>query len=137
MNPILRNILAVLAGILLGGAINSSIISLGPSIISLPDGVDPNDFESIKANIHLYKPIHFLVPFLAHALGTLVGALTTAFIAVSRKMTLALVIGGVFLIGGIIMVMMLPAPMWFNIVDLGIAYFPTAWIGGKIVSKAR
>jgi len=26
---------------------------------------------------------------------------------------------------------MLPAPMWFNVVDIALAYIPMAWIGGR------
>jgi hypothetical protein len=47
-------------------------------------------------------------------------------------MTFALVIGAFFLIGGAMMVFMLPSPLWFSVVDLALAYFPMAWLGGKI-----
>jgi hypothetical protein len=35
------------------------------------------------------------------------------------------------------MVFQLPAPLWFDLVDLIFAYFPMAWLGYKIVSKLR
>jgi hypothetical protein len=135
MNPILRNILAVVAGIVIGGAINMGIIMLFGNIIPPPDGVDPSDMESIKSNMHLYQPKHFISPFLAHALGTLIGAFTAAKIAISNHKLLALLIGGVFLIGGIMMVVQLPSPMWFNILDLVGAYIPMAWLGHKFANK--
>ena len=50
-------------------------------------------------------------------------------------MKFSLVIGCLFLAGGIIMSYMLPEPIWFIILDLLIAYIPMAWIGGKIVDK--
>lgn len=134
MNSIVRNILAVLIGLALGVIVNGFLISVSGSIIPLPDAVDPNDMESIKANMHLYEPIHFLMPFLAHALGTLVGAIAAVLIAANRKMTFALVIGFLFSIGGLMMVISLPSPMWFNAVDLLLAYIPIAWLGYKIAS---
>lgn len=70
MNPILRNILAVIVGIIGGALVNMAIIMISGAVIPPPDGVDTNDLESIKANIHLYQPIHFIFPFLAHALGS-------------------------------------------------------------------
>ena len=132
MNPIVRNILAVLAGLVIGGVLNGLIISISGSLVPLPDAVNPNDMESIKASMHLYEPIHFLMPFLAHALGTLVGALVAVLIAANRKMTFAITIGVVFFIGGLIMVLSLPSPMWFNALDLVLAYIPMAWLGHKI-----
>ena len=135
MLNILRNIIAMVFGLYLGGMINMLIINNGGAFIAPPEGINPNDIESIKENIHLYTPLHFMVPFLAHALGTLVGALIASIIAVSHRMYLSVGIGGFFLFGGIMMVMMLPSPIWFNIVDLGLAYIPMGWLGWKLSGK--
>lgn len=132
MNPILRNILAVVAGIIIGGLVNQGIIMVSGYMIPPPTGVDNTDIESIKAGIHLFKPIHFLMPFLAHALGTLIGAFAATKIAVSSHLMLAMIVGGVFLLGGISAVMMIPAPMWFNVLDLAMAYIPMAYLGYKL-----
>ena len=75
-------------------------------------------------------------PFLAHALGTLVGAAAAAMIAASHKMTIALGIGVFYLLGGILAATMIPAPMWFIVLDLVVAYIPMAWFGGKLGSSA-
>jgi len=135
MNPILKNILAVVAGILIGATVNMLIISISGSLVPLPEGVDPNDMASIKANMHRYDTMHFIMPFLAHALGTLAGAFLAAKIAANRKRIFALLIGGVFLIGGIMMVMELPSPAWFNALDLVVAYFPMGWLGFLLAKK--
>ena len=132
MNKTLRNILAVLAGIVIGSVVNMALVKLGPSIIPVPEGVDVTDPESLKEGIHLFETRHFIFPFLAHAIGTLVGAFITALIAASHRMAFAIAIGGFFLLGGIMNLFMLPSPTWFAIVDLVVAYFPMAWIGGKI-----
>ena len=137
MNPIVRNILAVLAGIIIGSMVNMGIITISNSIIPLPEGVNPEDMESLKENIHLFKPIDFLPIFLAHALGAFVGALVAGFVAVTHKMKFALSIGVFFLFGGIAMVMMLPTPMWFNALDLIVAYIPMGFLAGKIATKGN
>jgi hypothetical protein len=129
---IVRNILAVIAGILVCMLVNGGIISLSASIIPPPEGMNPNNLESFRANAHLFQPKHFLFPFLAHALGSVLGALVAALIAASRKMTFALVIGSVHLVGGIVAAIYIPAPIWFIVLDLVIAYVPMAWLGGKI-----
>lgn len=135
MNPIIRNILAVLAGLVLGSIVNMGIIMISSSVIPPPEGVDVTDMESLKASMHLFEPKHFIFPFLAHALGTLAGAIVTGLIAVSHKIRLALVIGLFFLIGGITNIFMLPSPTWFAILDLAGAYIPMAWIGGKLMTS--
>lgn len=132
MNPVLRNIIAVIAGIILGMIVNMGIIMISGSIIPPPEGVDPSNMESLKANMHLFSPRHFIFPFLAHSLGTFVGALVAAKIAANHKFRFALAIGIFFLLGGIASVFMLPSPLWFTILDLGIAYIPVAIIAGKM-----
>lgn len=133
MNPIIKNILAVLAGAIAGSAVNMGIIMISSSIIPPPEGVDNTTMEGLKAGIHLFQPKHFVFPFLAHALGTFAGALLAAIIAASRKMLFALVIGGFFLAGGIANILMLPSPIWFTVLDLVGAYFPMAFLAGKLV----
>jgi hypothetical protein len=49
----------------------------------------------------------------------------------------AYVVGGLFLLGGIANVAMLPAPAWFSAVDLLFAYLPTAWLGQALAARAR
>lgn len=132
MSPIVKNILAVVAGIIAGIIVNGGLIYISGSIIPPPAGVDPNDMESIKANIHLYETKHFIMPFLAHALGTLVAAFVAVKIAANRHVTLAMVIGVFFLFGGIMAVRMVGGPMWFQALDLLVAYLPMAFLGAKL-----
>ena len=135
MNKIVRNVLAVITGIILGSAVNMGIIMLQGYFIVLPEGVDVTNTESLQSSMHLFGPKHFIFPFLAHAIGTLVGAYLSARIAASHKMKFALGIGIFFLIGGISMVFMMPAPVWFVVLDLSVAYIPTGWLGGRLATK--
>ena len=135
MNPILKNVLAVLAGVAVGWAVNMGLILLSPSIIPPPEGVIPDDLDSINANMHLYSAKHFIMPLLAHALGTLFGAFVAAKLAATHAKKFAYGIGFFFLLGGIWAVTMIKAPMWFNVLDLVAAYIPMAWLGGKLAKK--
>ena len=137
MNPILKNILAVVAGVILGSVVNMGIIMLSSSIIPPPEGVDVTNMESLKSSMHLFEPKHFIFPFLAHALGTLSGAFTAALIAAANKMRFALGIGAFFLLGGIVNVFMLPSPAWFTVLDLVGAYIPMGWLGGRWAGASR
>jgi len=137
MNPIIRNILAVLAGIIGGGFINMGIITMSGSIIPPPEGADLTTTEGLRASMHLFEFRHFIMPFLAHAIGTFTGAVIAALIAVSHKMTYAMAVGGFFLLGGIVSVLMLPSPLWFAFTDLLFAYIPMAYLGGKIAIRKK
>ena len=137
MKPIVRNILAIIAGLIAGSFVNMGIIMISGSIIPPPEGVDNTTMEGLKAGMHLFQPKHFLFPFLAHAIGTFAGALLTAMIAIKRKMLYALIIGAFFMIGGIINILMLPSPIWFTIVDLVFAYYPMAYFAAKLVPSKQ
>lgn len=131
MNPILKNILAVVGGWLGGSVVNMGLIKLGDILMPIP-GVDPGNMEALAAVMPTLDFKFFIFPFLAHALGTFAGAFIAATVAASRKMLFAFVIGGLFLLGGIMVNYMITGPMWFTITDIALAYIPMAWLGGKL-----
>ncbi len=135
MNPIFRNVLAVVAGAVIGSIINMGIITISGSVIPPPEGADVTTMEGLKASLHLFQPRHFIMPFLAHALGTLAGAFIASKFAASYYLRAALIVGVLFLAGGITNVTMLPAPMWFNVLDLVAAYLPMAYLGNKLAGR--
>ena len=137
MPKLLRNLLAILAGIAIGAAVNTALITLSPSIIPPPPGVDVNSAESLGKAMHLFEPRHFVMPFLAHALGTLAGALAAYLIAATHRVPIAYVIGGVFLLGGVAASFMIPAPAWFIALDLLVAYLPMAWLAIQIGARVK
>ncbi|MDG1757048.1 MAG: hypothetical protein P8I43_06570 [Bacteroidia bacterium] len=132
MNSKLQNILGIILGIIIGSMVNMSIVSISGSLIPLPAGVNPEDVKSIRENIHMFQSKHYVIPFLAHALGTLSGAIIAAKIATSRKSTYANIIGLFFLVGGISAAAMIGTPNLPTIVDLVFAYLPMAWIAYKL-----
>lgn len=127
-----KNIIALVVGITIGMAVNMGIIMSSGALIHPPEGVDVMDAASIKANLHLFEPKHFIMPFLAHALGTLVGAIVAVMVAASNHKKLALYVGLFFLAGGVAASAMIPAPVWFIALDLIVAYLPMAWLASKL-----
>lgn len=132
---IIRNSLAIIIGIVIGSIVNMAIITVSGSIIPPPNGADVTTMEGLKLSLPLFEPKHFILPFLAHALGTFSGAIIAAIIAANHKIKFALAIGVIFLIGGITNIYLLPSPTWFSILDLAGAYIPMAYIAGKFVVK--
>ena len=85
----------------------------------------------------LLQPRHFVMPFLAHAIGTLAGALAAYLIAASSRVAMAYAIGVIFLLGGIAASVMIPAPAWFIALDLLAAYLPMAWLAALIGARLK
>jgi uncharacterized membrane protein YqgA involved in biofilm formation len=129
MNAVIRNILAVVVGLVVGSIVNMTVLTTGHSIILPPTGANLNTMEGLKASMHLMEPRHYISPFLAHALGSVVGAFLASLISKTLKQRCAMIVGAFFLLAGITNIFMLPSPMWFNIVDILFAYIPMAMVG--------
>lgn len=129
---------AVVAGAVVGGMVNMGLIVAGSKLLPPPSGVDVNDVASIDAHIGEYSVAQLLSPFAAHALGTLAGALVAALVAPESRLRVALTVGLLFLAGGIMAVSMIPsAPLWFDALDLVVAYVPMALLGARIAARLR
>ena len=134
MKPIVRNILAIILGWVVGSIVNMGLVMTGSAVMPI-EGIDPNNMEALAAILPTLEFKYFIFPFLAHALGTLVGALAAGLLAATHKMRFAFSIGGLFLIGGIAVNIILAGPIWFTFADIVLAYIPMAWIGGKIALR--
>jgi|TARA_B110001469_G_scaffold28525_3_gene29141 hypothetical protein len=115
-----------------------SIISFYPSIFPLPEQIIEGDMQSLIDNAHLLEIPHLISVFLAHGLGTLVGAFLAAKIGVSRHLLLSMIIGVLFLLGGIAINAMLNfTPLSFSILDILLAYTPMAWVGWRLAHPSK
>lgn len=126
---ILRLILAIVLGLVLGSIVNMALVMLGGVFVPPPPGADMSTPEGIRAALPLLGPGHYIFPLLAHAFGTLAGAYIAARVTLQRKLLGAMIVGAFFFAGGIMAATMIPAPAWFVVVDLAVAYFPFAWLG--------
>ncbi len=137
MKKILINFFAVLLALLAGSVLNGALLVLGTKLIPPPEGVNIMDADSLAAGIGLFEPYHFISPFVAHAMGTFLGAIVAVILAVGRPTWPAWVIGGLFFVGGVVNAFLIPAPTWFIVVDLALAYFPMAWLAIRIVNRPQ
>ena len=74
MSPILRNILAVLLGAVACIFLNGILLNAMMKLVGTPVGFDPND----AGTYGLLEGRHFLSPFIAHAVPSLVGGAIAA-----------------------------------------------------------
>ncbi len=137
MKSVGKNILAVIAGVVVGSFVNIVLVNIGPSVVPLPEGADISTMEKLRDSMKLFTPVNFIFPFLAHALGTLVGAFVAAKFAASHHVKFAMGIGVLFLMSGIAAVSMLGGPLWFNVADLLLAYIPMGFLGATLAGRTR
>jgi hypothetical protein len=119
----LLNLSRVIAALFAGSIINMCFVWLGQQWFPAPAG-----FKNAL-------PIHFLFPFLAHAFGTLSGAILMCWLKPKETRRYALIVGIIFLMGGISASFMIPAPWWFIAADLLLAYIPMALLGEYFYNK--
>ena len=141
MNTILhiikRTIIIVLS-IFIGAQVNGAFLTLGTNLIPPPEGCNLNTMDGLKAAVPFLGAKHYLFPFFAHAIGTLISALLITRFLKSQQFVFAMMAGVLFLIAGISMVIMLPGtPIWFILVDLIGAYIPMAYLGYKLAFKSK
>lgn len=135
MNKYLYYTLWILISLFLGSLANGLIITVGPLIIKYPPSVS---FETEASTIHsmkLLRPIHLMIPFVAHAIGTFISTFLMAIYIKKPYMEIAYFMSLLYLIVGIYMVFLIPAPLWFGILDLTLAYIPMGYLGAKLGVK--
>ena len=129
----MKSILLSIVGLILGAVSNGILVQVGTKLIAAPAGHDFSTEAGLKAGMAAMEPKHFLFPFLAHALGTFIGAFFVTKMKIERSLIHAMAIGFAFLAGGVMMVMMLPeTPLWFTLTDLLLAYLPMAYLGHRL-----
>ena len=132
---IVRNIVVVLIAVVAGSLLNIGTLLIGNVVVPLPEGTDPMDPVSLAAAIPSFTTGHYIFPFLAHALGTFLGAWIAAKFCTSRALLFAMGIGAWFLFGGALNAITLPAALWFEIGDLIFAYLPIAWLAWRLAKR--
>ena len=130
MRVFLRIILSLALGILSGSAINILLIIVGSYIVSTPESFDPMNAQD-------WTVLFFIFPFFAHSLGTLVGSFVAAKASKNYHISISLMVGVWFLFGGIYMATIIPAPLWFETLDIAVCYIPMAYIGWKLNKRGE
>ena len=137
MSPIVKNILGVAAGLVIGMICNMLLIEASPYVIALPEGVEPKNMDQLKQAISggQFEAKHYIMPLLAHSSQAFFGAFTCTKIAANRQFQLSMLLGAFEFVGGIMVADMLGTPMMPTTIDLVVAYFPMAWLGWKLAKN--
>lgn len=133
MNPKLRIILAVVAGLVFGFVVIFLIELFSP--YQPPADLDINDKAKFGEWVKTLPLSAFFILLLAYFLGSVAGGWLTNLIALPTKYRPALVTGFGLFVFGVMNLLMIPHPTWFAIVS-SLVYFIGAWAGGRLVGKA-
>lgn len=124
----LRNVVAVVAGLFVMVVMVFAIQWLGHSIYPPPPGIDPGNHEAMIALIPTMPVMALGMVLVAYAVGSLAGAYTASSISLRHKRGVAITIGLVML--GLVATLFwkIPHPQWMVIAGLAIP-LPCALLG--------
>ena len=132
----LRNIGAVVLGMIVGMVVNMALISLnGYVVFPMPEGMDMYDPEQLSGYIETLPAAGMILPILAHLGQAFVGGWVAARLGASRPMVLAMIVGVLSLAGGIMNAMSIPLPAW-TYIEMPL-YLVVAWFAGPMEVKRR
>ena len=136
---VVRNIGAVVIGVLFGGIINWYIGILNVQFFPLPEGMTfislMQDQEAFTAWINSLPQTAFILVLVAHLSQAFFGGYVAAFISKRNVMCVAMVVGGITLLAGLMNMAQIPAPLWLWI-EMPL-YLVVAWYAGKLELKRR
>jgi len=110
---ILRNVGAVLLGLIVGSVFNMALIMLNSYVLfPMPEGVTFQDAEAFGEYIKGLPAHAFLLVIVAHLAQAFGGGWVAARVGASRPMMLAMIVGGLSALGGVMNMFTMPAPVW-------------------------
>ena len=127
----IRDVLAVIIGLVLGNLAIMGLHSLGTVFYPLPKELDISNTLEIAKYIKKAPLGSMLFVMLAHLGGTFISGIFTTLI--SKNIIPIYIIGSFFTISGMYNLYILPHPLWFNIEIL--LYFPAAMYSHKLMNK--
>ncbi|MCH2102245.1 MAG: hypothetical protein MK209_10030 [Planctomycetes bacterium] len=132
----IRSILVVIFGLAVGMGVNMALVMFNAYVLfPMPAGTDMNDPDQLNAYIAILPTPGFFVVMAAHLGQSFVGGWVAARLGSSSPMMLAMTVGMVSLVGGIMMTMNVEAPTW-TMIELPL-YLVVAWQAGRIEVNRR
>jgi hypothetical protein len=131
----LRNILAVFAGIIVGSICIWGVETLNHLLYPFPKGIKPDDMEGFKNYIETLPFLGKFMVIVGYALGAVVSGFIATKVAKSEKPNLAIICGVIFLCFTIYNMSVLPTPIWFWI--LGVLVWVLVLAGYKLALNKK
>lgn len=126
----MKKVLAVIAGLLLGGILMTLVQMLGHQIYPQPEGMDPNDMNQLSEYVESAPFMALFFVIISYAVAAFSSGYLATVIAGDQKKLYALICGVIFLVQSIYMMQSLPTPLWFWV--LGIVVWALVLVGYQI-----
>lgn len=137
MHPIVRLVVGLVLGFI-GGAVAMMACHMATTLVYPPpeglDVMDPGQKDAFNAWLETLPDGAFVLTALCHWIGAAVGAVIAMFVAGRRSLWPALIIGGLFMLGGIMNAMQIPHPAWYPWVDIP-GYPIVGFLIGKLLVR--
>jgi len=138
---IIRNIFAIVVGVIVGMTFNMLFGFINTLIFPLPEGMsywdmfDEEKFQEIVDWIGTLPQSAFILVLVAHLSQAFFGGYVAAFISKRNVMCVTMVVGSLSLVAGLMNMAQMPAPLWLWI-EMPL-YLLVAWYAGKLELKRR
>lgn len=129
----LRKILAVIGGYLLGSICIYLVQMLGHQIYPLPEGMDPYDADAFSKYVETAPFMAIFMVIIAYAIGMIVAGFASTKIAGDNKKMYAIICGIIYLVCTIINLVLIPSPIWFMVAAILVCSF--VLIGYRLAVK--
>ena len=140
MLTLLRNIAAVITGNYVGMIVGFLIGALNRLFFPLPDGMTFSDMHeeknlpAILAWVETLPQSAFILVLVSHLSQAFIGGCIAALISDKKYAVLvAMIVGALSLLGGVMEMMQSPSPAWLWI-EMPL-YLVVAWLAGKLVLR--
>ena len=130
-----RNVIAVVVGMIAGMAVNMAFVIMNLALYPMPEGVNFNDKEGLVEYIETLPLLALLIVLVAHLSQAFVGGWVAARISANRPMFVAMIVGALTLVGGIVNMSDIPLPSWM-LIEMPL-YLVVACAAAKFEQKRR
>jgi hypothetical protein len=134
MNERVKNIIAVVAGVISGVATIFICEMINSMNIKMPEGLDMNNRAAMAAWMQTLPLSAYLVVLAGYIVGAIDGAVVATLVSGRTTARPAVIVGVVLTVAGIMNVMMLPQPGWFVAASLSVS-LPFAYLGYLLARK--
>ena len=116
----IRQILAVLLGVVTAFALVALVEWIGHAVYPMPEGLDVNDPAAMARYVQTLPAGAFVFVLVGWGVGTLAGGLIACAIMKEKPLLHASIVGLAVLVAALINLFTIPHPVWFTIAGIGI-----------------
>lgn len=123
-----RNVGAVIIGWFVGSLFNASLVYLNIALYPVPESFDWEDTAGVEVYFETLPVMAFIIVLIAHLGQSFIGGYVAARISKNQVLGVAMIVGGISLLGGIMNSIMMPLPNWM-LIELPLYLVVSCWAG--------